>query len=507
MQNKLSIFLFVLSLAVPARGGVEIYPSSHFSSPGPGLDPVPPSDRYAVSVLQDGRAHGSFVHISHARTEGPGARFMEGRTVSWTGFSLTGTAEILVTAPGGKELPAGDVSVYPLRHEISATRTGEGVRFRIPGPGHYLVTFGENGFEHALAVFANPPETSRPVPGDAGVRVIGSGVVQDLFGKTGEAHTVHFPPGVYELGGENIVPVHVRRIHLAGGAVVYGSFHINHDNVTVDGRGILSGLHMAHKEDHMVETPSSVSGTVVEGITVADFPYFAVRLLGTDSAIRWVKTIGAWIYNCDGFVAWARSSMSDSFIMANDDAIKVYDSNVSVKDCVTWIMTNGAALQMGWSSLEAHDVHIDGLDVIAAHWRPESNSENNGVLNLRLARGGGKTQSRWVIENIRVDTPVLRIFDLRMRSPKEPGGNEHKVKDFLIRNVTARMMRIEDNPHNYNFITPMNAEYGFENIVFENLVINGKTITAENAATCGRFAIDPASEDEIHFVTTLGTNP
>ena len=102
MQNKLSIFLFVLSLAVPARGGVEIYPSSHFSSPGPGLDPVPPSDRYAVSVLQDGRAHGSFVHISHARTEGPGARFMEGRTVSWTGFSLTGTAEILVTAPGGK---------------------------------------------------------------------------------------------------------------------------------------------------------------------------------------------------------------------------------------------------------------------------------------------------------------------------------------------------------------------------------------------------------------------
>ena len=163
----------------------------------------------------------------------------------------------------------------------------------------------------------------------------------------------------------------IQRVYVSGGAIVYGSFHINHDNVTVDGRGIISGLYMAHKEDHMVESSSSARGTVVEGITVADFPYFAVRLLGTDSAIRWVKTIGAWIYNCDGFVAWERSSMSNSFIMANDDAIKLYDSNVSVKDCITWNLTNGAALQMGWSSLEAHNVHVDGLDVINAEWRPE----------------------------------------------------------------------------------------------------------------------------------------
>ena len=189
--------------------------------------------------------------------------------------------------------------------------------------------------------------------------------------------------------------------------------------------------------------------------------------------------------------------------MANDDAIKLYDSNVSVKDCITWNLTNGAALQMGWSSLEAHNVHVDGLDVINAEWRPEGNSENNGVINLRLGKGGGNTQSNWIFENIRVDTPVLRIFDLRMRGAKDPVGAEHHLENIVIRNVDAKMMQLKDNPINFNFITSCDEEYKIRNLVFENLVINGKQITQENATTEGQFQIDEISKNEVHFITTL----
>ncbi|MBK1880295.1 hypothetical protein [Pelagicoccus mobilis] len=499
--NLTSLIVFLFCFGAPLQAGIVTYPKAK----GPLSSGLIESELYTVTVTQNQESHSPFVHQSNARTEGPGTQWVKGRAVSWTDFDLSGTATVEVRWNGKTLIPEGvQASVYPARHNIEASVFENKIRFQIPGEGHYVLTIGNDGFDHALCIFANPfSPTTRLPPPSANVLYPQKGNNLDLQKQLEGVAELIFEPGIYQLGGEVVLPSSVRRVHIQGGAVVYGSFHINHDHVTIDGRGLLSGLYMKHKEDHMIETPSSVGFTVVDGITISDFPYFAVRLLGHDNTIRNVKTVGPWVYNADGFVAWERSTMRDSFIMANDDAIKVYDNNVSIKDCVIWNLQNGACLQLGWSSLDASNIHVDGIDVIRTEWRPESNAANNGVINLRLSKGGENIQSNLTFQNIRVDTPVLRIFDLRMdgMGPNRP-ANRHRFHNATFRNIDAKMLDLPGNPNNQNFIIPFNEEYGFKNLVFENLSINGTPITDENATTDGRFLIDPLSRDEVKFTQT-----
>lgn len=495
------ITAFYVCLIIQAQAGIVTYPEAQ----GPLSSGLIESELYSISISQNQASHSPFVHQSNARTEGPGTQWVKGRSVSWTDFDLSGTANVEISLSDNTPIsPDTPIRVYPVRHQIETEVVKNKIRFQIPGEGYYVLTVGDKGFDHALCIFANPLNSMVSLPSSSKkVLYPKKGDNLDLEKRLKGVSELIFKPGVYQLGGEIVLPKSVRRVHIQGGAIVYGSFHINHDHVTVDGRGVLSGLHMAHREDHMIETPSSVGFTVVEGITVADFPYFAVRLLGHDSVIRNVKTVGPWVYNADGFVAWERSTMRDSFIMANDDAIKVYDNNVSIKDCVIWNLQNGACLQLGWSSLNAHNIHVDGIDVIRTEWRPESNAANNGVINLRLSKGGENTQSNLLFENIRIDTPVLRIFDLRMDGMgADRPANKHRFHNVTFRNIDAKMLKLADTPSNQNFIIPFDEEYGFKNIVFENLTINGTPITSDNAATEGKFIIDPLSQDEVTFIQT-----
>ena len=90
-------------------------------------------------------------------------------------------------------------------------------------------------------------------------------------------------------------------------------------NVKIYGRGVLSGARLHLRESHMVEAKSGADGIVVDGIVIADYSFFAVRLLGTDNEVSWTKIVGGWIYNCDGIAAYANSTIRNCFIWANDD--------------------------------------------------------------------------------------------------------------------------------------------------------------------------------------------
>lgn len=459
------------------------------------------SDDYAVTVVQDGRSHSSFVHLSEVRPDGPGTHRFPGRRVSWTGFSCTGTVEVRVRILNTDRITPADAVIYPSRFSLEASWIdATSISFRLPGPGHYVVEFGPDGYRHALLVFADPWETDRPEPEGDGVLVLDRAGPDDLKSGVAEASTVYFRSGVHDLEGEFIFPANVRRIYLEAGAFVYGAFDIRHSDVKVYGRGTLSGRRMHHRQANSFETTSDVRNVVLEGITVSDFAEFAVRILGRDCVIRWVKTVGAWMHNNDGLVAWARSTINNCFVQANDDAIKLYDSDVSVSDCVVWQMANGAVLQLGWQSLEAHHVRVRNIDVVHAEWPLDNENPNNGIICLRLPAGRGHTQSDYLFENIRVETPTIRLFDLRMRDQGEgKGGGPHRIRNFVIRNFSGRMVD-SDSGNVANYIIGYDAEFGFEDVRFENLVVDGIPITGENAATDGRFLIDPGSRDQVLFI-------
>ena len=127
--------------------------------------------------------------------------------------------------------------------------------------------------------------------------------------------------GVYK------VPSNIKRIYLEGGAWVFGSFIMDGkacSNVKIYGRGVLSGARLHLRESHMVEAKNGADGIIVDGIVIADYSFFAVRLLGADNEVSWTKIVGGWIYNCDGIAAYANSTIRNCFIWANDDNIKIY---------------------------------------------------------------------------------------------------------------------------------------------------------------------------------------
>jgi hypothetical protein len=467
-------------------------------------DRVEPSPFYEVTVIQEGARHSAFVYCSRARTEGPGAQFVQGRTLSYTGFAATGVVEVEVRLLPDAAIEPGAVTVRPSRLKIDVTlldpRTA---RFVIPRAGQYVVEFGPQGYHHGLIIAADPWETSAPRANAPGTHTVSPGSRESIaLPPDPSQNVIYFLRGVHDLGGRFELPAHIREVYLEPGALVYGAIYAAHDDTTIHGRGVISGARMRHREAHLIETPATARRITVEGLFVVDFPYFAVRTLSRDSTVRWVKCIGAWIYNADGLVAWARTTLAHSFIHANDDAIKLYDSDVSVHDCVIWQMTNGAPLQLGWSSLEAHRVRVRNIDVVRAEWRG-STGANNSVINLRLPGGDGNTQSDFLFENIFVETPVARLFDLRFRDKRaprdgQPDGGRHHLRDFVFRNIEAAMpaTRLAGGG---NFFQAYDREHGYENIRFENLRVNGQLVTEENYTTVGQFSIPPESKPEISF--------
>ncbi len=457
---------------------------------------------YAVSIQQNQEAYPSYVHISHARTEGPGSQFLQGRTASWTQFSITGTAFVDVRVSDDFQAFIEDARVYPKSKYVEVEMLDEDIlRLYIPGPGQYVLELGDEGYRHPLVILASPWESNPPSGTDSGVLTIHEANKDNWQSDADAVHTLHFTPGGYDFP-EYTLPEHIRRVYIEGGAIIYGAFQLDHDHVLIDGRGIISGKKMAHREAHLIESPGTVANVVVEGITLTDYPYFAIRLLGTDSVIRWANMVGAWIYNADGVVVWDRGTVRDSFIMANDDSIKLYDNHVSVSDCVIWNMTNGAVMQLGWSSLEAHYVSVNDIDVVRAEWRPESTSANNGVINLRLANSGDNQQSHYRFNNIRTDTPVLRVIDLRMSGMgPNRAPNYHQVEDVVFRNFDVQMplLNLESSK---NYIMGYDEDHGFKDLQFIDFKLNDVTITQDNWNDAGIFEIDDLSLPEVTFTIT-----
>ena len=491
-QTTLFHCLVILFLFQSANALVQTFPEAY--------DGVLQSDKYEVTVIQQDQSYPTFVYMSNAATEGAGADKTLGQSISWTNFNFTGTVFVEVKAMGslaGRDL---DVTVYPARFGLEAEKVAEDTfRIQISHAGQYVVSFGDTGRKHGLVIAADPWENDRPNLDDPSVLVCDGIDRKTLEDNWDDKRVLYFKPGTHELDGEVVLPPHIREVYLEGGSVVFGAFQCNYDNVKFYGRGMISGLHMEWREDHSIESPSDVSGIIVDGIAVSDFVQFAVRLLGSDNAIRWTKCYGAWRFNNDGFVAWQRSTMEHSFIHADDDAIKLYDDDVVVNDVVIWMEVNGAALQLGWESLAAKNVSVKNVDIVFANWQDTSFNPNLGVINLRLPSGRGNVSENFRFENIYVDTPVLKFIDIRMKDMGEgKGGGRHKMKDYNFKNIHVKQKQL-GTENNRNAFMPWDDEWNYENFVFEDFYVNGVKITNENAETDGMFTFGGNSKEAVTF--------
>jgi len=474
-----------------------------------GFPGVPQSTIYEVSLIQGTRrvkipvfqntcpayqAGYMDMRASDATTLG----LYVGRSISWANFSFaeTVTVEVKVKDTGKVPVDASNIRILPTRYGITPTVNGDVVSFTMTKPGQCSVEIGANGYKNGLIIFANPPETNRPNPEqDNTYAVLEHATAASIAGIPATKSGLYFKAGVHDIG-VYVVPSHIKNIYLEGGAWVYGAIHVsgtrNNTDVKIFGRGTLSSGRLKYREAYCIGTPQDGSTAVdritIDGITVADPKYFAIRLIGRNNTVAWTKVIGGWVVNCDGIAVFAGSTVKNCFSWANDDNIKVYRDNILIEDVVLWHLDNAGAIQMGWAGAQATGVTIKRIDLLHGEWL--RSTPNHGVLTFVGNRYAETTSNCWqknmTIEDLVTETPVRLIWRVTPEQPIPGVATPAIVDGLTMKNWTVLMDKSQGSR---NYIEGVSPDYIMKNFVFDNVKVNGVKLTAENWMTQGNFEI------------------
>ncbi len=473
-------------------------------------DENPESAIWRVSVIQNGVKKESPVFWSRCPEYQAGYQdmnskdkatldYFKGRTISWTTFSFEGKVTVEVEILDQSKVPASDnVNILPSRYGITPEVDGNIIRFELDKPGYCSVEVGPDGYRQGLMVFADPLMKDAPEEGADGYAMLDKATISSVAAVDASKTGLYFKPGVHEIGVYK-VPANIKNIYIPGGAWVYGSIIMEDDknsDVRIFGRGVLSARHLNYRESHSVEARNSMASLpcsnriTLEGITVTDVKHFAVRLIGTDNKVDRVKCIGGWTYNSDGIAAFHNSVVSNCFIWANDDNIKVYRDNIKVSDIVCWQLDNGGVIQLGWTAPMATGVEIRRVDLLHAEYRQWQ--FNVGLINLvgnryQTAGASGWTRNM-IIEDVVTETPVPVLFNI----------TPDPITPYMIEGLTLRNLKLKysDSFNVGNQIVERQPEHHFSGLIFDNVVVNGTRLDVENWRTVGNFSDDSIAPAE-----------
>jgi hypothetical protein len=384
---------------------------------------------------------------------------------SWASFSCTGAVTVIVKSLDNEPIRSCDI--YPSRLGITPVVNGCEVEFELTSPAKLSVEL--NGqIIHPLLLFADAVE-EEPIP-EPGPDVL------------------IFAPGFHEAG---MIPLHSgQTVYLAEGAYVKGYFESvkNMENVTIRGRGIISGEAYEHKAHHMIEIMGASRNIRIEGITIVNSPWTHIRMWGRNNTVRNVKMI-SWYYNTDGILLGEQSLIEDCFFKCNDDAIKLYHSDIVVRRCVIWQLMNGAPFQLTWNvSVPTGRVSVTDCDVIRVeHYK---DWDNRGVFNC--IHGGTGHLMGYLFEDIRIENANFRFVKLIFQKSK---FNIEQIGFGHISDVTFRNITMKDEMKERNILKGHDAEHAIRSITFDNVVMNGQPIDRDE------FILDPESVFDIKVVS------
>ena len=381
----------------------------------------------------------------------------------WTTFSCDGKVVVEVSNTEGVKT----CEIFPKRYGIiPKIEEGKAV-FTIAEPTTKLYLLINGDEENPLFIFADPLEQSVPKPTDKGV--------------------CYFKAGLHDIGIKYELPDDIHTVYLEGGAYVRGSiFFQNRSNITIKGRGILSGAGYGFAEnadghdkaDNISKSAICQYGSgkniVVEGITIMRPLKFSVVLRGSGRMTN-VKCLG-WNYTVDGVVAGDNSEIDNCFFKVNDDVVKLYADNLKVHDLVIYHQPNGAIFQMGWTGQKAKNCHVWNIDIVKDE-TPHDNDRkgNRSLINWR--KSTNTTHSGHIFENIRADRGYCRFIGINLTD-----DSDGSLTDILIKNIT-----ITGQPKYRSYAHTKTGTIGLR---LENVVINGQCFDKNQITEEGKTAIE-----------------
>ncbi|CAF1581511.1 unnamed protein product [Didymodactylos carnosus] len=106
----------------------------------------------------------------------------------------------------------------------------------------------------------------------------------------------------------------------------------------------------------------------LQGVTISEPPYHSFVVYGDEQTFHMTVSsyhqVGSWYWQTDGLEIYRRSTLGNTFFHSNDDVLKIYHSDVKVRNIVVWKNENGPVIQWGWAPRTINKVSIDTVDVI-----------------------------------------------------------------------------------------------------------------------------------------------
>lgn len=443
MRFLATVFLS-LSAAV-ASAALTVYPA------GPGVET---NNDYSVRVRQDG---GEWLPVATYpvkvdRTEG-GKHNVEVASMAY--FDFDGNVEVEVVNLGGATREA---RVRPLSYAIPFEMSGDTLRFSLDRPRNLSVEFNGDIF-HNLHLFANPLDTNRPAE------------IGNKKKMRKRKDLVYFAPGIHHLDGDTMRIPSGTTVYIDGGARVVGQLIADgvHDvkffgrgEVHPEGRG--EGIYI--KRSRNIEA----DGVIVTQIPVGESDSVSVNNVKSISSYGWG----------DGMNVFASNNVSYDgvFCRNSDDCSTVYATrkgfnggcrNIEMKNSTLWADVAHAVMIGLHGNSEIGDTitnvayrNIDILD----HAEPQIDYMGCMAIN----NGDNIVVDGVTFDNIRVeDIRGGNLINMRVCYNKKyctaPGRG---IRNVLFKDVTYNGGNAE-----LSIMTGYNEDRRIENVVFDNLVING----------------------------------
>jgi hypothetical protein len=395
------------------------------------------------------------------------------------------------------------VAVKPGSRGIRPAVKGRRITFRLARAGPMTVEL--DGPHNALHLFADPPESTAPKPGDPNV--------------------LYFGPGVHRPG--KITLQSGQTLYVAGGAVVYTAIAGRGlSGVRILGRGIIDTSEFERGQGGGSIRLTDSTDITIDGVILRDPDVWCITTYGCRKvAISGVKLIGLWRYNADGIDICNSEDVAirDSFVRAFDDAIVLKGlkrrqeslddrpvRNVRASNLVIWCDW-GRALEIGAETCapEFADTVFRDIDII-----------RTTHIAMDIQHGDRAVVHDIRFENIRVEVddfsplPVLQKARGEKYSADPKAGYIPRLFEIIIRKTSVSRDEQRGTVRNILFkdifvtgssmppssFTGQDTERDVRGVTIENLRFNGRPVSGAEGA---RLRLGGSAQD-VRFVTGGG---
>ena len=374
-------------------------------------------------------------------------------------FDFSGKVEFLIQKNNGEIHSA---VVRPLSKGVRSEIDGNYLLFTLDKPQKLSVEFNGDRLNN-LHLFANP-------------------IISEVPDKN-LPNVMYFEAGIHEPADQDTKSFHIpsnTTVYLEGGAVLKGKLVCDSvENVKILGHGMLlepqQGISIAYSKN-----------ILVDGLTVINPRHYT--LSGGQSTGITVRNLKSFSYQgwSDGldFMSCSDILIDDVFMRNSDDCLAFYAHrwdfygdcrNIRVLNSTLWadiahpinIGTHGNT-ETGDEVLE--NMLFQNIDILE---HDEDDRDYQGCMAINV--GDHNLARNITFEDIRVENiQEGQLFHLRvMYNQKYNTGPGRGVKDITFRNIYCTGKYV--NP---SLIEGYDKDRTIDNILFENIVLNGKRVTS-----------------------------